>query len=110
MAKHYAIADIHGMFDIYIQVCDMLQPDDVVYFLGDAGDRGYDGFHCINYIYSDPQWIYLKGNHEDMFVHAARYLLNNLPMNGLSEISPLMNKKLLKGLSISKRASFKETS
>lgn len=74
MAKHYAIADIHGMFDIYIQVCDMLQPDDVVYFLGDAGDRGYDGFNCINYIYSDPQWIYLKGNHEDLMVKALRNL------------------------------------
>lgn len=72
MSKHYAIADIHGMYDIYEQVCEMLQPDDVVYFLGDAGDRGYDCFKCIKEIYLNPQWIYLKGNHEDMMIKAIK--------------------------------------
>lgn len=70
MAKHYAISDIHGMYDVYEQVCNMLQPNDVVYFLGDAGDRGYDCFHCIKDIYENPQWIYMKGNHEDLMVKA----------------------------------------
>lgn len=72
MVKHYAIADIHGMYDIYAQVNEILQPDDIVYFLGDAGDRGYDGFACIKHIYQNPQWIYLKGNHEDLMVKALR--------------------------------------
>ena len=88
MSKHYAIADIHGMYNIYEQVCEILQPDDVVYFLGDAGDRGYAGFKCIKAIYENPQWIYLKGNHEDMMVKAIEqeestingYLYEN-PMN-----------------------------
>lgn len=70
MAKHYAISDIHGMYDIYEKVCAMLEPDDVIYFLGDAGDRGYDCFHCIKAIYENPQWIYMKGNHEDLMVKA----------------------------------------
>lgn len=70
MAKHYAIADIHGMYNIYEQVCEILNPDDVVYFLGDAGDRGYDCFKTIVAIYNNPQWIYLKGNHEDMMIKA----------------------------------------
>lgn len=70
MPKHYAISDIHGMYNIYEQVKAMLKPDDIVYFLGDAGDRGYEGFKCIKEIYNDPQWIYLKGNHEDMMVKA----------------------------------------
>ena len=74
MAKHYAISDIHGMYDIYEQVKEMLQPDDVVYFLGDAGDRGYDCFKCIKAIYNDPQWIYLKGNHEDMMAKSILQL------------------------------------
>lgn len=72
MPKHYAIADIHGMYDIYEQVCAMLQPDDVVYFLGDAADRGYACFKTMKAIYSNPQWIYLKGNHEDMMNKALR--------------------------------------
>ena len=52
MGKHYAISDIHGMYNIYEQVCSMLQSKDVVYFLGDAGDRGYAGFKCIKAIYN----------------------------------------------------------
>lgn len=72
MAKHYAISDIHGMHDIYDQVCEMLQPDDVVYFLGDAGDRGYANWQTVKDIYNNPQWIYLKGNHEDLAVKGLR--------------------------------------
>ena len=72
MPKHYVIADIHGMYDIYEQVCAMLQPDDVVYFLGDAADRGYACFKTMKAIYNNSQWIYLKGNHEDMMIHALR--------------------------------------
>ena len=72
MTKHYAIADIHGMYNIYEQVCDMLAPDDIIYFLGDAGDRGYACFECVKAIYENPQWIYLKGNHEDLMVKGLR--------------------------------------
>ncbi len=65
---NYAIADIHGMYDIYEQVCKILKPEDKVYFLGDAGDRGPHGWRTIKAIYENPQWIYLKGNHEDLMV------------------------------------------
>lgn len=87
MPKHYAIADIHGIYDIYEQVCDMLQPDDVVYFLGDAGDRGYANFKCIKAIYNNPQWVYLKGNHEDMMVKALRQ--KQAVVNGYMYDTPL---------------------
>ena len=70
MIKHYAIADIHGMYNIYEQVCEMLEPEDIVYFLGDAADRGYACFKTMKAIYKNPQWIYLKGNHEDMMIKA----------------------------------------
>ena len=77
MAKHYAISDIHGMYDIYEQVCAMLQPDDVVYFLGDAGDRGYKCFETIKAIYENPQWIYLKGNHEDLMAKGLKEIFDD---------------------------------
>ena len=73
MAKHYAISDIHGMYNIYEQVCDILNPDDVVYFLGDAADRGYANFKTMKAIYENPQWIYLKGNHEQMMEDTLLY-------------------------------------
>lgn len=65
MSKHYAISDLHGCYNIYEQVCAMLKPDDVVYFLGDAGDRGYDGWTLIKAICTNPQWVYIKGNHDE---------------------------------------------
>lgn len=36
----YACSDLHGRLDLLKQIQDFLQPDDTVYFLGDAGDRG----------------------------------------------------------------------
>lgn len=47
-----------------------MQPNDVVYFLGDAADRGFDGWKLIKTIYADNQFVYIKGNHEDMLVKA----------------------------------------
>lgn len=67
----YVIADLHGHMEIYKKVKKIINPEDTVYFLGDAGDRGPESWECIKTIMSDPQFIYLKGNHEDMLVEAA---------------------------------------
>ena len=68
----YALSDIHGCIDIYRQVKNFLGPEDLVLFLGDAGDRGPQSWECIQAIYNDPQFIYLMGNHEDMLCHSMR--------------------------------------
>lgn len=64
----YACADLHGRLDLYKQIKAFLKPEDKVYYLGDAGDRGPEPWETIKVIYNDPQFIYLKGNHEDMLV------------------------------------------
>lgn len=66
----YACSDLHGMLHFYKAIKDILKPEDIVYFLGDAGDRGPHPWECIKTILDDPQFIYLKGNHEDMLVRA----------------------------------------
>lgn len=66
----YAISDLHGMYEIYRQVKEFIKPEDTVYFLGDAGDRGPDCWKTIKAIALDPQWVYMKGNHEDMLLNA----------------------------------------
>lgn len=71
----YACADLHGMMELYKQIKAFLKPDDIVYFLGDAGDRGPEPWEIIKTIYTDPQFIYLKGNHEDMLVGAMHDFL-----------------------------------
>lgn len=67
----YATADLHGYLDLYKKIKDFLKPDDVVYYLGDAGDRGPQSWETIKVILDDPQFIYIKGNHDDMLVKAA---------------------------------------
>ena len=66
----YACSDLHGFYNLYEKINSLLQPNDKVLFLGDAGDRGPDSLKTIKAILNNPQWLYLKGNHEDMLVEA----------------------------------------
>ena len=77
MSKVYACSDLHGRYDLYEAICKMLQPEDKVYFLGDACDRGPDGWKLIKAILQNEQWIYLRGNHEDMLIDAMRDYFHN---------------------------------
>ncbi len=73
----YACSDLHGMMDAYKAIKNLLKPEDKVYFLGDAGDRGPQSWELIKTIYSDDQFIYMKGNHEDMLTKAMREYIDN---------------------------------
>ena len=67
--KTYAITDLHGRLDLWKEVKKILQPNDKVYFLGDAMDRGPDGYALFLELLSDERVVYLKGNHEDMMAN-----------------------------------------
>ena len=68
----YAVSDIHGHISIYNQIKEILKPEDIVYCLGDCGDRGPHSWETIKAVMRDPQFIYIKGNHDDMLVLAAK--------------------------------------
>ena len=55
----YACSDMHGCLHFYNEIKKMLKPEDQVFFLGDAGDRGPHPWECIKTILNDPQWIYI---------------------------------------------------
>lgn len=73
----YACGDLHGHLEIYHKIKAMLKPEDKVFCIGDCGDRGPDSWATIKAVYEDPQFIYLKGNHEDMLVKACEDYLND---------------------------------
>ena len=75
----YALSDLHGQYDLYKQIKEFLKPEDKVYFLGDAGDRGPQCFRTIKAIAEDPQFIYMKGNHEDVLVRAMKSFYSDCP-------------------------------
>ena len=87
----YACSDIHGVFDFYEMIKAKLNPEDKVYFLGDAGDRGENSWKTVKALLTDPQFIFIKGNHEDMLCDALSnyidgsynsYALKLLTQNG----------------------------
>ena len=78
----YACSDFHGCIDFYKAIKNFIKPEDKVYFLGDAGDRGPEPWETIKAIAKDPQFIYIKGNHEDMLVKAMRDCIENDYMGG----------------------------
>ena len=67
----YCCSDIHGNIKLFNKIKEFIQPHDTVYFLGDAGDRGPDGYQIIKEIAKDIRFKYIKGNHEDMLVKAG---------------------------------------
>ena len=73
----FYFTDIHGCYDLYraaIDFCLKQDPECMIIFGGDACDRGKDGYRIMKELLNHPQVVYLKGNHEDMFVHAAWFI------------------------------------
>lgn len=66
----YACSDLHGRLDLYHAINSWLKEDDKVIFAGDAIDRGPFCLETSLAILDNPQWIYLKGNHEDLMLKA----------------------------------------
>jgi len=68
----YAISDLHGCLHLFREVKEMLSDGDVLYVLGDCGDRGLDSWRTIEAVLNDPQCVYMMGNHEDMLINVMR--------------------------------------
>jgi hypothetical protein len=79
MGKTYAVSDIHGVMDLWRQISEYCGPDDTIYFLGDASDRGPQCWTTLMAIYNDPRVRFIKGNHEDMLVKAIQQERSDLP-------------------------------
>lgn len=75
MGRTFACSDLHGMMNLYKQIKEFIEPEDTVICLGDCGDRGYDSWELIKKVYTDPQFIYLMGNHERMLIDAGAEFL-----------------------------------
>lgn len=62
--------DVHGDRQLFDAAINLIGTDKFI-FGGDACDRGKDGYAIMKELLSNPNCLYLKGNHEDMFVKAA---------------------------------------
>lgn len=76
---YFCFSDIHGHKELFDKIMSWLngRADDwKCIFLGDACDRRDGGYEIIKALLNDERFIYLKGNHEDLFVRAAKALKN----------------------------------
>lgn len=83
----FVFSDIHGQKELFNKILNWLNGRSEpwkCYFLGDACDRGRHGFEIIKTLLSDDRFICLKGNHEDLFVRAARALRKHWEENKLT--------------------------
>ena len=62
----YACSDLHGNWELWTEIKNFLKPDDTLYFLGDAADRGDSGWAILKEALADSRIIYIAGNHDIM--------------------------------------------
>ncbi len=90
--SRYVIGDIHGCADELRRLIEALplRSGDTVLFLGDYIDRGPASADVVSYLISlqekssGTEWIFLRGNHEDMLLsylgldgqHGNMFLIN----------------------------------
>ena len=76
----FFFTDIHGMGDLYdaiMNYCLKEDPECTIIFGGDACDRGPNGYRIMKELLNNPQVVYLMGNHEQLFIDAAKALKAN---------------------------------
>jgi serine/threonine protein phosphatase 1 len=81
--KTLAFGDLHGHYDEMKKLIDLVKPNnhDTLIFLGDYIDRGKQSFEIIEYMLElNHQYncIFLKGNHEEMFMDYMSGINNEL--------------------------------
>ena len=62
----YACSDLHGNWGLWVEIKKFLKPDDTLYYLGDATDRGPDGWAILKEMLNDSRINYIAGNHDIM--------------------------------------------
>ncbi len=70
MGKIYACSDIHGQYEKYMKLWDIVMDDDELYIIGDVIDRGPDGMKILTDIMERGNVTLLMGNHETMMYQA----------------------------------------
>ena len=81
--KYFVVSDIHGHFKILYKVLKkkgFFESEDAILIVcGDAFDRGRETVELLNFLLwllSKKRLIYIKGNHDDMFLHMIEEIKN----------------------------------
>lgn len=72
----YIVSDIHGCYEEYMELMEMIHfgPEDELYVLGDAMDRGPEPIRVIQDLMMRENVTYIVGNHDYMAMLALKNL------------------------------------
>ena len=77
MGRTFACSDLHGNYALWEAIKEFLQPDDVLYYLGDATDRGAEGWSILKEMLIDERIHYIVGNHDIMLANRIKYPISH---------------------------------
>ncbi|MGM9940733.1 MAG: metallophosphoesterase [Bulleidia sp.] len=88
----YVISDIHGHFDLFQQMLDMISfgKDDTLYVLGDFLDRGKDPVPLVQYMMAQDNIFPICGNHEYMALECLSFLMQEVSEETIAEFENRM--------------------
>jgi serine/threonine protein phosphatase 1 len=75
MGRTFALSDLHGCYDLWEKVKEYLNEDDVLWYLGDAIDRGSDGLAILLELLRRKNTFFIKGNHEEFLERCVPELI-----------------------------------
>ena len=67
----YTCSDLHGRYDRYQKLFDIITKEDTLYVLGDSIDRHDDGILILNDIMNRENVKLILGNHEDFLLRSV---------------------------------------
>ena len=93
----YAIADIHGEYDLFMELLDKiaLQDTDTLYVVGDVVDRGPHPVKVLQQMMLMPNVIPLAGNHELMAMECLGFLNKEITDESIASLEAEMIDNLL---------------
>ena len=93
----YAIADIHGEYDLFMELLDKiaLKDSDTLYVIGDVVDRGPHPVKVLQQMMLMPNVIPLAGNHELMAMECLSFLNEEITDESIASLEPEMLDNLL---------------
>lgn len=69
----WVIGDVHGQYELLINLLDKLPKDEKVFFVGDLIDRGDKSKEVVELIKNNERFLSVLGNHEDTSIESLEY-------------------------------------
>lgn len=76
-AKHYIIGDVHGEYEMLLELVEQLPPNARLIFVGDLVNRGKKSREVIEFVRKNSFGV-VKGNHEEYMLEHGKHFLDNL--------------------------------